>query len=68
MFGTCAGGNESLCISNTKLTGTTTVIAKPGQGVALRNMIATMPGALEPHNQGTQLCFGFCISRMGSAA
>lgn len=43
----CAGSNESLCGSNTKLTGTTTVIAKPGQGVALRNMAATMPGAAE---------------------
>ncbi len=39
-----AASNESLCASNTKLTGTTTVIAKSGQGVALRNMIATMPG------------------------
>jgi quinol monooxygenase YgiN len=41
-----AGSNESLCVSNTKLTGTTTVVAKPGQGVALRNMIATMPGPI----------------------
>lgn len=42
-----AGSNESLCSSNVKLTGTTTVTAKPGQGIALRNMIATMPGTPE---------------------
>ena len=35
---------ETLCPSATKLTGTTTVWAKPGYGQQLRDMAATMPG------------------------
>lgn len=40
-----AASNESLCPSHTKLTGTTTIVAKPGLGAVMRDMIATMPGA-----------------------
>ena len=39
-----AASNETLCQSATKLTGTTTVWAKPGLEQKLVNMAATMPG------------------------
>jgi hypothetical protein len=39
-----AGSNETLCPSHSKLTGTTTIIAKPGMGDKLMEMVATMPG------------------------
>ena len=43
-----AATNESLCASYTKLTGTTTVFAKPGMGKQLLDMAATMPGVHAP--------------------
>ena len=39
-----AGSNETLCPSQSKLTGTTTIVAKPGMGDKLMEMVATMPG------------------------
>ena len=40
-----APSNELLCESSVMLTGFTKVVAKPGMGIELLSMAATMPGA-----------------------
>ena len=50
-----AGSNETLCPSYSKLTGTTTVVAKPGMGDKLMEMVATMPGKSCLHADLAQL-------------